>query len=113
LIRLVFGDFAQDAPHHFSGTRLGHAGANWILSDKAPLGIMDKKADARLELENYVAEHGTLPPKTPVPDIEFNTLDGRKQMKLSSLKSLLNSTPSERTGSPRFFGVTNVGPFGQ
>jgi len=29
------------------------------------------------------------------------------------LNSFLNSNPSERIGSVRFFGVVNVGPFGQ
>ena len=51
-----------------------------------PAGILDAKAAAKMEFENYVAEYGTLPPRTTVPEIEFITLDGEKKMKLSDLR---------------------------
>jgi thiol-disulfide isomerase/thioredoxin len=51
-----------------------------------PAGVLDAKAAAQMALENYVAEHDTLPPRTTAPDIEFVTLDGRKKMKLSDLR---------------------------
>ena len=51
-----------------------------------PPGILDAKATARLVFDNYVAEHGTLPPRSTVPEIEFISLDGEKAMKLSSLR---------------------------
>jgi thiol-disulfide isomerase/thioredoxin len=51
-----------------------------------PAGVVDGKAAAKMEFENYVAEHGTLPPRTTVPDIEFTTLAGGKKMKLSDLR---------------------------
>ena len=51
-----------------------------------PAGVLDAKAAAKMELENYVAENGTLPPRTTVPEIEFTTLAGEKKMKLSDLR---------------------------
>lgn len=51
-----------------------------------PAGVVDAKAAAKMEFENYVAEHGTLPPRTTVPEIEFTTLAGEKKMKLSDLR---------------------------
>jgi thiol-disulfide isomerase/thioredoxin len=51
-----------------------------------PAGILDAKAAAKMEYENYVAEHGTLPPGSAVPEIQFTTLDGEKKMKLSDLR---------------------------
>ena len=51
-----------------------------------PAGVVDDKAAAKLDFENYVAEHGTLPLQTTVPEIEFTTLDGDKKMKLSDLR---------------------------
>ena len=51
-----------------------------------PAGVVDTKAAAKMEFENYVAEHGTLPPRTTVPDIEFTALNGEKKMKLSDLR---------------------------
>jgi hypothetical protein len=41
-----------------------------------PPGVVDAKAAARMEFENYVAEHGTLPPRSTAPEIEFTTLVG-------------------------------------
>jgi thiol-disulfide isomerase/thioredoxin len=54
--------------------------------DTLPHGVVDGKTAAALELENYVAEHRALPPGSLAPDIEFITLDGGKQMKLSDLR---------------------------
>jgi thiol-disulfide isomerase/thioredoxin len=51
-----------------------------------PAGVLDAKAAAKLEFENYVAEHGTLPPHTTAPEIQFTTLDGEKKMQLSDLR---------------------------
>ena len=51
-----------------------------------PAGILSPEATAKLKFENYVGEHGTLPPNTTVPEIEFMTLDGEKIMKLSDLR---------------------------
>ena len=69
-------------------TRLGDAwkvqsGIRWC---RVPEGILDEKAAAALELENYVAEHGTLPPATAAPEIEFIPLGSEKKMKLSELR---------------------------
>lgn len=51
-----------------------------------PAGVLDEKAAAKMEFENYVGEHGTLPLQTTVPEIQFTTLDGEKKMKLSDLR---------------------------
>ena len=51
-----------------------------------PAGILNSEATAKLKFENYVGEFGTLPPHTTVPEIEFITLDGEKNMKLSDLR---------------------------
>jgi thiol-disulfide isomerase/thioredoxin len=54
--------------------------------EQIPPGILDTRAAANVKLENYIAEYGTLPSGTAVPEIEFTTLDGGKQMKLSDLR---------------------------
>jgi thiol-disulfide isomerase/thioredoxin len=61
-----------------------------VVSDvhwyKMPAGILEAHAAAKLDLDNYVAENGTLPPRTTVPEIEFVALDDEKKMKLSDLR---------------------------
>jgi thiol-disulfide isomerase/thioredoxin len=59
------------------------ANVHWF---QLPAGVLDATAAAKLEFENYVAQHGTLPPQTAVPEIEFTTLAGEKKMKLSDLR---------------------------
>jgi thiol-disulfide isomerase/thioredoxin len=64
---------------------------DWKVMDNVhwqqlPAGIMDAKVTAKMDFENYVAENGTLPPRTTVPEIAFTTLDGEKKMKLSDLR---------------------------
>ncbi|MGA2174736.1 MAG: TlpA disulfide reductase family protein [Verrucomicrobiota bacterium] len=54
--------------------------------NQVPAGVLDEKAAAAMEVENYIAEHDTLPPGAAVPEIEFTTLDGEKKMKLSDLR---------------------------
>jgi thiol-disulfide isomerase/thioredoxin len=51
-----------------------------------PDGILSAEALAAMNQEDYVGEHGTLPPKTAAPDIEFTTLEGERKMKLSDLR---------------------------
>jgi thiol-disulfide isomerase/thioredoxin len=53
---------------------------------RLPAGVLDDKGAAAMEVENYVAEHGTLPPGSAVPEIEFVTLNGERKMKLSDLR---------------------------
>jgi thiol-disulfide isomerase/thioredoxin len=64
---------------------------DWKVGEKVswyqvPAGVLDEKAAAAMELENYVAEHRSLPPGSAVPEIEFTTLNGEKKMKLSDLR---------------------------
>jgi thiol-disulfide isomerase/thioredoxin len=58
-------------------------GIHWY---RVPAGVLDEKAATAMEVENYVAEHRTLPPESAAPEIEFATLDGEKKMKLSDLR---------------------------
>jgi len=51
-----------------------------------PAGILDSQTLDQMKFESYVAEHGTLPLYTAAPEIEFTTLNGEKQMKLSDLR---------------------------
>lgn len=57
-----------------------------LLWSQLPDGIFDEKTLAALRRAKYIAEHGTLPPHTTVPEIEFTTLVGEKKMKLSDLR---------------------------
>ena len=64
---------------------------DWKVMDNVhwnqlPPGVVDTNTAAKIGFENYVAENGTLPPRTTVPEIEFITLDGEKKMKLSDLR---------------------------
>jgi thiol-disulfide isomerase/thioredoxin len=51
-----------------------------------PAGVVDEKARAAMELENFVAKYDLLPPGTVAPEIEFTTLAGKNTMKLSDLR---------------------------
>ena len=53
---------------------------------QVPLGVLDEKAVAAMEVENYVAENRSLPPASAAPEIEFTALNGEKKMKLSDLR---------------------------
>jgi thiol-disulfide isomerase/thioredoxin len=64
---------------------------DWLVGDgirweQFPPGVVDDVAAKQMQFENYVAEHDTLPPETPAPEIEFITLDGEKKMKLSDMR---------------------------
>jgi thiol-disulfide isomerase/thioredoxin len=54
--------------------------------ESVPDGILDARGMEQLKFENYVAEHGTLPPKTAAPEIEFFTLADKTPMKLADLR---------------------------
>jgi peroxiredoxin len=63
----------------------------WRLTGKIqwaqfPAGVLDEKAAAELTLENYVAEHGALPPGAIAPDIEFVRMDNQQRMRLADLR---------------------------
>jgi tetratricopeptide (TPR) repeat protein/thiol-disulfide isomerase/thioredoxin len=63
----------------------------WRLTGKIqwvqfPPGVLDEKGTAELTFEKYVAEHGTLPPGSTAPDIEFVRLDNQQRMRLADLR---------------------------
>jgi len=65
--------------------------ARWTIEDKIrwekfPDGLLGQKQLEDLEFENYVAEHGALPPGTPAPDAEFVQLDNEAKLKLSDFR---------------------------
>jgi len=72
-------------------------GIRW---DRVPPRIFDTKATAEMEVENYLAEHGTLPPGSAAPEIGFTTLENETAMKLSDLRGkvvvLAMGTPETR-----------------
>jgi len=51
-----------------------------------PDAVIDSKAKAALELDNYVAENRHLPPGTQAPEIAFTRLDGGQSMKLADFR---------------------------
>jgi thiol-disulfide isomerase/thioredoxin len=65
--------------------------ARWTIEDKIrwekfPDGLLREKELADLEFENYVGEHGALPPGTVAPDVEFVRLDNETKTKLSDFR---------------------------
>jgi len=79
------GDYILAANHIMLFADVGKVMDN-VQWYQLPEGVVDAKAGAKKEFENYVAEHGTLPPRTTAPEIQFTTLDGEKKMKLSDLR---------------------------
>jgi thiol-disulfide isomerase/thioredoxin len=79
------GDYVLEVKElmRYSGHWKATAGILW---EELPAGVVDAETAASMKLESYVAEHGTLPPKTTAPEIDFVTLDGGKKMKLSDLR---------------------------
>ena len=73
-------------------TSSGQRGPNqWTIEDKIrweqfPDGLLGEKELADLAFENYVGEHGTLPPGTAAPDISFVRLDNETNIKLSDFQ---------------------------
>jgi len=79
------GDYA------LSATEAVRKDNRWRLTGKIqwaqfPAGVLDEKAAAELAFENYVAEHGTLPPGATAPDIEFVRVDNQQRMRLKDLR---------------------------
>jgi thiol-disulfide isomerase/thioredoxin len=63
----------------------------WTVEDKIrweqfPDGLLGEKELADLAFENYVGEHGALPPGTAAPDISFVQLDNETNVKLSDFQ---------------------------
>lgn len=81
----IAGDYILATPR-------GERGATrWTVEDKIrwqkfPAGLLGEKEKADLAFENYVGEHGALPPGTAAPDIEMIGLNDEAKFKLSDLK---------------------------
>ena len=63
----------------------------WTIEDKIrweqfPDGLLGEKELADLAFENYVGEHGALPPGTAAPDVGFVRLDDETRVKLSDFR---------------------------
>jgi thiol-disulfide isomerase/thioredoxin len=74
-----------------AATRVQRFADEWRLSDnlhwfELPANVVDTNVAARIAFEDYVSEHGTLPPHTVAPEIVFTTVDGEKKVKLSDLR---------------------------
>ena len=85
------------AGHPFAGeytltTGSGQRGpARWTINDKIrwekfPDGLLGEKELADMAFENYVGEHGALPPGTTAPDVEFVRFDNETKTKLSDFR---------------------------
>ena len=53
---------------------------------KFPAGVVDTNESAKMRFENYVAEHGALPPGSMAPEIEFIRLDNDAKENLSAYR---------------------------
>jgi len=93
----VKSDQKSKAGHPIAGeytltTSDGQRGpARWIIEDKIrweqfPDGLLGEKELADLAFENYVGEHGALPPGTAAPDVGFVRLDDETKVKLSDFR---------------------------
>jgi thiol-disulfide isomerase/thioredoxin len=63
----------------------------WTIEDKIrweqfPDGLLGEKELADLAFENFVREHGVLPPGTAAPDVGFVRLDDETTVKLSDFR---------------------------
>src|SRR5207249_12321406 len=77
---------AVSGDYSLSATEAVRKGNRWHLTGKIqwaqfPAGVLDEKAAAELAFENYVAEHGTLPPGATAPDSEFVRVDNQQRIR--------------------------------
>ena len=94
-LRFVFdvrSDFATKSGRPISGEYIltaarGRRGPErWTIEDKIrwqqfPKDLIGEKEKTEFEFENYVAEHGVLPPGTQSPEVEFVRLDDQSKVK--------------------------------
>jgi len=69
--------------------RRGHG--RWTIEapirwEEVPEGLLDEKEKREFAFENYVAEHGRLPPGSTAPDIGFTRLDGATRVDLREFR---------------------------
>jgi thiol-disulfide isomerase/thioredoxin len=83
--RPIAGDYTLTTSRGLRGP------TRWTIEDKIrweqfPDGLLGEKELADLAFENYVGEHGALPPGTPAPDVGFVRLDDGTNVKLSDFR---------------------------
>lgn len=83
--RPISGDYILAA----SGGRRGPD--RWTIEDKIrwesfPKNLIGETEKAEFEFENYVAEHGVLPPGTMTPEVEFVRLDDISKIKSAEFR---------------------------
>ncbi|MDQ6631404.1 MAG: TlpA family protein disulfide reductase, partial [Verrucomicrobiota bacterium] len=66
----------------------------WTIEDKIrwqefPENLIGEKEKVEFEFENYVAEHGVLPPGTMTPEVEFVRLDNQSKVKSKDFRGKL------------------------
>jgi alpha-tubulin suppressor-like RCC1 family protein/thiol-disulfide isomerase/thioredoxin len=74
-----------------TASRIRRGAQAWIVEDKMhwqqfPEGLLGPNELRDLEFENYVAEHGALPPGTSSPEIELVRLSDETKTKLSDFR---------------------------
>lgn len=80
--RPISGDYI------LSATRGRRGNGRWTIStpirwQQFPEGVLDKTAASQFEFENFVAEHGVLPPGTAAPDVQFVRIDNDSKVRLA------------------------------
>ncbi len=95
-IRFVFSpkaespDDAKPAQYVLATDRAQRILGRWFVGEirweKVPEGTLNQGDLAKMQFENHVAKHGTLPTSTAVPDIRMIRADDQQPIQLSSLK---------------------------
>jgi thiol-disulfide isomerase/thioredoxin len=80
-----------EGDYTFAISRGQRSQTRWTIEDKIRWekfrdGLLGEKGLADMAFENYVAEHGALPPGTSVPDVQLVRLDNETKVKLSDFR---------------------------
>ena len=86
--RPISGDYILTAARGRRGPE------RWTIEDKIrwqqfPKDLIGEKEKAEFEFENYVAEHGALPPGTTTPEVEFIRLNDGSKVKSAEFRGKL------------------------
>ena len=83
--RFIPGGYVLSTPRAVRGN------GRWTISapirwQQFPKGVLDANDAAALKFENYVAEHGVLPPGTVAPAVQFVRLDDEAKVRLADFR---------------------------